>query len=38
MDGALPAKVKEMRGGTIVIPHRRRAIEYWEALQNSQKG
>ena len=21
-------------GGTIVIPHLRRAVEYWEALQN----
>lgn len=23
-------------GGTIVIPHLRRAYEYWEALENSQ--
>jgi hypothetical protein len=21
-------------GGTIVIPHLRRAVEYWEALEN----
>lgn len=78
MDGALPAKVKEMLGlatsmvlrcddcvkyhlekcheqgvttpelfevfavadvvgGTIVIPHLRRAVEYWELLQNEGK-
>jgi len=23
-------------GGTIVVPHLRRAYEYWEALQNQQ--
>jgi AhpD family alkylhydroperoxidase len=23
-------------GGTIVVPHLRRAFEYWEALENSQ--
>ncbi len=78
LDGALPAKVKEMLGlatsmvlrcddcikyhlekcyeqgvttaelfeifsvanlvgGTIVIPHTRRAVEYWEALQEEKK-
>jgi alkylhydroperoxidase/carboxymuconolactone decarboxylase family protein YurZ len=24
-------------GGTITIPHLRRAVEYWEELQNSTK-
>lgn len=24
-------------GGTIVIPHLRRAVEYWEALENQEK-
>jgi len=26
--------VANIVGGTIVIPHTRRAIEYWEALNN----
>lgn len=26
--------VANIVGGTIVIPHTRRAVEYWEALQN----
>ena len=28
--------VANLVGGTIVIPHTRRALEYWEALQNQQ--
>ncbi|GAB4136696.1 MAG: carboxymuconolactone decarboxylase family protein [Bacteroidia bacterium] len=27
--------VANIVGGTIVIPHTRRAVEYWEALENS---
>jgi AhpD family alkylhydroperoxidase len=27
--------VANIVGGTIVIPHTRRAVEYWEALQNA---
>lgn len=27
--------VANMVGGTIVIPHTRRAVEYWEALKNT---
>lgn len=30
--------VANIVGGTIVIPHTRRAAEYWEALQNLQHG
>jgi AhpD family alkylhydroperoxidase len=26
--------IADIIGGTIVIPHLRRAVEYWEALQN----
>jgi AhpD family alkylhydroperoxidase len=26
--------ISNIIGGTIVIPHLRRAVEYWEALQN----
>jgi hypothetical protein len=29
--------VANIVGGTIVIPHTRRAVEYWEALQEEQK-
>ncbi|TKG92350.1 carboxymuconolactone decarboxylase family protein [Puteibacter caeruleilacunae] len=28
--------VANLVGGTIVIPHTRRAVEYWEALQESK--
>lgn len=28
--------VANIVGGTIVIPHTRRALEYWEALENSK--
>ena len=28
--------IANLIGGTIVIPHLRRAVEYWEALQNQQ--
>ena len=28
--------VANLVGGTIVIPHTRRAVEYWEELQNQQ--
>lgn len=28
--------VANLVGGTIVIPHTRRAVEYWEALQEEQ--
>lgn len=28
--------VSNLVGGTIVIPHTRRALEYWEQLQNSK--
>lgn len=28
--------VANIVGGTIVIPHTRRAAEYWEELQNSE--
>ena len=28
--------VANIVGGTIVIPHTRRAVEYWEALQSQQ--
>lgn len=28
--------VSNIVGGTIVIPHTRRAVEYWEALQESR--
>ena len=28
--------VANLVGGTIVIPHTRRALEYWEALQNDK--
>lgn len=30
--------VADLVGGTIVIPHLRRAVEYWELLQNQQDG
>lgn len=29
--------ISNIIGGTIVIPHLRRAVEYWEALQNQSK-
>lgn len=29
--------VANLVGGTIVIPHTRRALEYWEALQDAKK-
>lgn len=29
--------IANLIGGTIVIPHLRRAVEYWEALQNGDK-
>ena len=29
--------VANIVGGTIVIPHTRRAAEYWDALQNTQQ-
>ncbi len=28
--------IANLIGGTIVIPHLRRAVEFWEALQNEQ--
>ena len=28
--------IANLVGGTIVIPHTRRAVEYWEALQNKK--
>ena len=28
--------IANLRGGTIVIPHLRRAVEYWEALSEEQ--
>jgi AhpD family alkylhydroperoxidase len=28
--------VANIVGGTIVIPHTRRAVEFWEALENRQ--
>ncbi len=36
LEGALPAKTKEMLGlvSFIVIPHTRRALEYWEELES----
>ncbi len=30
--------IANLVGGTIVIPHTRRALEYWEALEQSKKG
>ena len=29
--------IANLVGGTIVIPHTRRAVEYWEALQKQKK-
>lgn len=29
--------IANLIGGTIVIPHLRRAVEYWEVLQNGDK-
>ncbi|GGZ20372.1 alkyl hydroperoxide reductase AhpD [Echinicola pacifica] len=29
--------IANLVGGTIVIPHLRRAVEYWEALENQEK-
>lgn len=29
--------IANLIGGTIVIPHLRRAVEYWEALENDNK-
>jgi hypothetical protein len=29
--------IANLIGGTIVIPHLRRAVEYWEALESKQK-
>ena len=40
--GVIDAEVQEifsvatLIGGTIVVPHLRRAVEYWEALQQEQ--
>lgn len=30
--------IANLIGGTIVIPHLRRAVEYWEALQEEEEG
>lgn len=30
--------IANLIGGTIVIPHLRRAVEYWEALQAEEEG
>jgi AhpD family alkylhydroperoxidase len=29
--------IANLVGGTIVIPHTRRAVEFWEALENNKK-
>jgi AhpD family alkylhydroperoxidase len=30
--------IANLVGGSICVPHTRRAVEYWEALENEQKG